>query len=463
MKEWRNGVKLVWSESRIDDAIDELRCEVRDFHTISTQTIKLIPARVVDPNATSQAHQDDSNPSHTVEDTESVKMFRRIQQASAELYSALEKHWLCRTHDSHRVNICSAKRPNDGCISLEAVLTVYGNGETNESICVEVESVNQTDDMNTVSTKSVMTSSSKSSKGIADDCGPTQVIASPSSSTDAAPGRRDPTFELRFLKSAQPMATNLIQIQDFCLHFQRQYETMQPGKNLLGYLSDPSEQRFYSLGHERRVCGLPHSLAELVSSDNMLRPLSPFESMRIAASLATSVLQFYSTPWLPSDWSSKNVTFFKGQSYVTDIFNTLHFSIQLEQKVDKGKDTERGGAISTTSFGGSSARNELLFRLGVVLLETGLARSWASMRQAAIDSGRVQEGADECNIADFLAHTDLLRQMGAQYATIVQKCLGCDFGLGVNDFNSEMLQAVFHRDIVHGLRALYGRMASIWQ
>lgn len=461
-KECSGRFKLAWSKTRIDETIDKLRGMVQDYHIVSQQAIRFMIA--INPNAERKPHQSNIKWSYVTKEVESMEEFKIIRQASTKLYIALAKHWLCRTHDRHRVNICSAKCSNDHCLSFEAVLAVDGSDETNGPICIGVESVDSTADKTTVTMESATTSSSKSFKGISGVFEPMQINSGSAFSSDAEAVEQDNTVELNILESAQAKATDLMKIQDFCQHFQQQYETMKSGKHLLGYLSEITEQRFYSLDPDRRVSGRPRSLADCVSSGKVLCPLSRLDSVGIAASLATCILQFYSTPWLPRSWSSKNVTFFRKESSRTDDFSPLHFSVQLEQKVDKGKGVEHTSVPSVAALGGPSVRNDLLFRFGVVLLETGLARPWDDLRREMMESRAIHQKSSDSSvdyhIADILAHTELLSHMGRKYSQIVRKCLGCDFGLGENNFDSEKLQAVFHRDVVEGLHALDSKLAE---
>ncbi len=50
-------------------------------------------------------------------------------------------------------------------------------------------------------------------------------------------------------------------------------------------------------------------------------------------------------------------------------------------------------------------------------------------------------------IADRVSK-NLGSSLGASYAKVVRKCLGCDFGEGETDSSDPGLQAVFYRDVV---------------
>lgn len=63
------------------------------------------------------------------------------------------------------------------------------------------------------------------------------------------------------------------------------------------------------------------------------------------------------------------------------------------------------------------------------------------------------EKQTDYDAAERLAQGPGLRnRMGPRFATIVRKCLSCDFGLGENDLSNEQLQGVFFVDVIVALR-----------
>jgi hypothetical protein len=105
------------------------------------------------------------------------------------------------------------------------------------------------------------------------------------------------------------------------------------------------------------------------------------------------------------------------------------------------------------------ARNDILFRLGVVLLEIGFATPWSTLRANMLDT-LPNKSSDDYTIADKLARL-LVNSMGPNYSKIVRKCLGCDFGLGETDLASEELQERFLQDVVVALKGLEERFPII--
>lgn len=428
---------------------------VLGFDTLSSQAIRCI--LIIEPNAEVQANQRIVKNYGAIDKMESMETFKQVRQAALGLHSALETHWSCHTHDRHEVSICSAKCLSDQYLSFETVLAGYKSGETKNLICMEVEAGDQLDDVATGANSSSL-KAFRNTKAMQLD---------PTSVSPAEPELRQgsPTVELSCLEPIRDIATGPTKVQDLCLHFQQQCEEMRSGKQLLGYYSEMTMQRSFSLGPGRRALGNPRSLAELVKSGNPLPSLSRIERATIAASLAKSVLQFHSTPWLPELWDSGNIMFFQKDPEATDTLASPHLNINIRLENDLANDQgfERGDLPPALTVENDFIRNELLFRLGVVLLETGLAWPWDSLRQEMVENKKVQEGTSLCNIADQLAQTDLRSHMGPDYSTAVQMCLWCDFGLGINDFNSEKLQAVFHREVVQRLQNLRSCLADFRQ
>ena len=104
------------------------------------------------------------------------------------------------------------------------------------------------------------------------------------------------------------------------------------------------------------------------------------------------------------------------------------------------------------------ARNEGLFRLGIVLLEVGFATPWSTLRTNVLKT-IPDKNATDYFIADKLARL-LVNSMGPNYPKIIRKCLGCDFGLGETDLASEELQERFLLEVVVALKGLAERFPA---
>ncbi|KAL8723600.1 MAG: hypothetical protein Q9225_000142 [Loekoesia sp. 1 TL-2023] len=152
------------------------------------------------------------------------------------------------------------------------------------------------------------------------------------------------------------------------------------------------------------------SLNELIASranHDISDHLSTLEKLRLAKTLAVTVLQYYSTPWLDSAWRSTDIFFFdtdraKGSQKALDL-SSPHVNVKVKEL------------------------NE------------------------PIDDSR-ETAYPEFFVAKRLA-TTVVREMGRTYGKIVKKLLQCDFGCG-DDLNDPSLRSMFHKDVVCELERL---------
>ena len=266
--------------------------------------------------------------------------------------------------------------------------------------------------------------------------------------------------------------TNLTLLTDICRHVHCHYLEYPP-QQCFGYLEGRHHQRFYRPPPDSSSTGHPILLSRMISWFNQCSfhgslPLPA--AFHIATSLAMSVLQFHSTPWLPETWRSQDITFFSDRelSVANDLrLSYPYFQVKFAKRQDrKGKgraiDSHQNTTEDTqqrdiaTSTGG--ARNELLFRLGTMLIEVGFSRSWKELQARACAKFQLPPNRQtEYHVSETLCSV-LATHMGPHYARIVRKCIGCDFGLmepQIDLTRSEELQTVFLSDVIsklHGMK-----------
>jgi hypothetical protein len=197
------------------------------------------------------------------------------------------------------------------------------------------------------------------------------------------------------------------------------------------------------------------------SNNNTTMGLSLYEKVRLARKLATAVLQYNSTPWLKESWRSRDIYFFDAISNSLDNqaarLAEPNFSVQVSEKAQALLENHESKIQPY-------ADNQILFGLGVVLLELGYESTMASL-QSSSDSEEMDpkhsEASCEFMQAKRLSGSPLLsRKMGSAYNRIVNRCLRCDFGAG-QDLNTLHLQERFYRDVVCDLEMLEIRLRSI--
>ena len=258
---------------------------------------------------------------------------------------------------------------------------------------------------------------------------------------------------------------NLCLVQDVCEHFQL-HQHDPPASACLGYLQDNYTQRFYQTSPEKGLTGSPKSLEEIIVwvSEDPIRLLPRSVMIRMAATLSKAVLQYHSTPWMPTLWKSKDVVFFGIDDIQVHGVLLKEPHLNVEFSLSKGKRKDRtggqlGGASDEQSSILYSARNEVLFQLGIVLLEVGFSTPWSKLRDSLLKTVPNRAVTDYM-IADKLSRL-LVTSMGSQYSCIIRKCLGCDFGLGETDLASEELQEKFLMEVVVALQTLQTKFDSL--
>lgn len=201
----------------------------------------------------------------------------------------------------------------------------------------------------------------------------------------------------------------------------------------------------------------PISLNEFIATTSTNCPtmrLSLYEKIRLARKLATAVLQYNSTPWLKESWRSQDIYFFDAISNSlenqTARLTEPHFSVQVSKEPRAQLETHESKIQPY-------ADNQILFGLGVVLLELGYESTMASLLSLAdieqTDPKHSEASREFMQARRLAASTVLSHKMGAAYRRLVQRCLRCDFGCGT-DLNTLHLQERFFRDVVCDLEVL---------
>jgi hypothetical protein len=261
---------------------------------------------------------------------------------------------------------------------------------------------------------------------------------------------------------------DLMLIADLCHHFHAQYLLLQP-QQCLGYLPCRGHhlQRFYRLPPDRHFTGSPlslHAIIAWINTHSFQGCLPLPAAFHMAGSLAASVLQFHSTPWLPETWRSQDIRFFSVGGKLLSPEDELRLSDPYFKADFAKRGKGKGKAVNQTAtcmLAGQGvhvgARNELLFPFGIVLLEIGFSRSWQALRDRVCAECKLPLARQTgYHIAEKLCAM-LTNQMGPKYPRIIRKCIGCDFGLQdpQNDLaRSEELQTGFLVDVVVELQRM---------
>jgi hypothetical protein len=185
-----------------------------------------------------------------------------------------------------------------------------------------------------------------------------------------------------------------------------------------------------------------------------------YERLRLGRQLASAVLQFHATPILKDSWRSNDVVFF-GTDVSSTTITSPHLNVQLGKP--NGRHLKMNSAETITFTSRPFGRNPYLFRLGVILIELARQATLSALREEREleRSGPSHESKfSDFEVADRVSK-NLSSSLGASYAKVVRKCLGCDFGEGETDLSNPGLQAVFYRDVVCELERLERAFAKL--
>ena len=229
---------------------------------------------------------------------------------------------------------------------------------------------------------------------------------------------------------------------------------------------DAWEQRVYPTSKSFIPYQKPTSLAHIISSfkhNTSHVDLSKYQRLCIGRLLASAILQYYATPWLTEAWRSEDIMFFgletsnptsNACSNVTS--DTLPAAPCLNVRVKAPNN--RVTHSPTTSH--SLIRNQLLFRLGVVLLELAYKAPLPTLQQPCdLEVGKAAQ------YSEFFTARRLGELVGAKmgrpYGKIVRQCLECDFGQGNHDLSDVQLQGAVYNDVVCELQHLEDGLRSL--
>jgi hypothetical protein len=173
------------------------------------------------------------------------------------------------------------------------------------------------------------------------------------------------------------------------------------------------------------------------------------ERLKLAVTLASSVLQLHETPWLDNNWGKDSIYFVNrpGQSCYDQPF----VSKRLRQN------TIGPGPVASDQMS-CFIRNQTLYALGIALIEL-YYRKPISELQRDVDGPRntgndVLDLMTEWKTADRLAE-ELLSEAGAKYSDAVRRCIRCDFDQRASSLEDLEFQAAVYRGVVAQLQENY--------
>ncbi|KAK0732478.1 hypothetical protein B0T21DRAFT_196453 [Apiosordaria backusii] len=166
---------------------------------------------------------------------------------------------------------------------------------------------------------------------------------------------------------------------------------------------------------------------------------------KIAASLASAVLRFHATGWLPDTWELHQVLFFQSHTGLAP----------TDQPYISKRFTDQTAQPSTSLTRKSPAvRNQVLWSLGIALLELCDERPILDFRTP---DDSVDEGTPtvlvKLSIAERLLEDLSSRELDT-FVTVVDRCIWCKFETVKTSLNDPEFLALFYKGVVDPLVAL---------
>jgi hypothetical protein len=209
---------------------------------------------------------------------------------------------------------------------------------------------------------------------------------------------------------------------------------------------------------QQKIFSLANSIASTPSL-GWRQEMPQFKRLNIAKTLAMTVLRFYSTPWLMDSWHSDGIYLLSGSEAPDALSEKLHspfISVKVASSSTKGKTV--AADISTAHV----VPNLILFRLGIMFLELAYSATFKTLRASFLFNNMTLP--PEESAADFIRARMLAdcvgTSLGVDFATIVKKCLRCDFGCG-EDLTDPKLQVRLYEDVVCKLEHLEDGFRSL--
>ncbi|KAF1829055.1 hypothetical protein BDW02DRAFT_651632 [Decorospora gaudefroyi] len=173
------------------------------------------------------------------------------------------------------------------------------------------------------------------------------------------------------------------------------------------------------------------------------------DRLKLAVTLASSVLQLHETPWLDQSWGKDSIFFVKrpGTTVYDQPFVSQHFSQNVPTATPDMPTSMR-----------CIIRNQPLYALGVALIELWYGKPLLELHKAEDgpkDTGNIQTDLmTEFSTADRLVE-ELYSEAGGKYGDAVRRCIRCDFDRRSRSLGDVQFQKDVYRGVVAQLKENY--------
>ncbi|KFY43828.1 hypothetical protein V494_01792 [Pseudogymnoascus sp. VKM F-4513 (FW-928)] len=191
-------------------------------------------------------------------------------------------------------------------------------------------------------------------------------------------------------------------------------------------------------------------LSKSVDPGRLRQKLSDKERLKIALTLASTVLQLYDSPWIDTVWSGQDIQFLSSKGADNDEAPFIGPFVSTSFRGPASSSGSRQLPPTSPSLADVLIPSKVLFALAVMLVELCLDKTLVEMRQV---SGE-EDGTRRTTLLDDYetAHKQLnavYQKSGSNYGDVVQRCLKCEFNitpkqkrLGFEDFRHLVYEGV---------------------
>ena len=430
-----------FSKTRLDRNIAALRSHNNDLRTLFAQTRQLAPMTSKMSNVSSYVRDD-------------IRKYQAIGEASRQVYEALSK--ACNKHTEHiahfrveaeEVLLDEAATPQIKFNLAFTYLTLADPTGSGEPIWFVVDS--KINDQRAKSCGGETVCLGQLGKTLKRQFEPA-VLHQPKKikksvrfhTTVQAPS---PSPSLTIASDA--FSSENCMKRDFCDNLRRCFQKPRTANVCVGILENTEMCKHHvypSPSMSRNQSKRAISLGQVIRSKaktGFVGCIPVHERVGLAKILAIAVLQYHATPWLQLFWRSEDILFFdvekKTEPQELPDLSTPHLNAKV-----KCSNREPSNASTIAHI----ARNPILFRLGVILLEIAHAASLESLQQPSDLTNGKEDRHSEFFTARRLAKCKH-SVMGIKYHNIVEQLVECVFPCG-DDLKSDELQTAFYKDVI---------------
>ena len=183
--------------------------------------------------------------------------------------------------------------------------------------------------------------------------------------------------------------------------------------------------------------------------------MSRLERYSIAATLASSLLQLYNSPWVGESWSKNDIYFVKAAEG-SPIFDRPYITRRFKSSL--GGDSIAPG--NKASIGDNSAKS--IEALGIMLLELcfGEAIEDQPFRKKYLGAdGQPNDMTDFCTAKQWW-QDHALGEGGPEFHTTIRRCLFCAFAPKSTNLEDDELCAALYSDVVEPLETTLRQFTS---